>query len=182
VLPSFRCEQAVELAEACLEDDEIKKEAELALKQLEDKTVLMFDFQPRGAPIMAGYIEVNPATIYDVQIGYGWITAPGAARDRVAGTDQTRDFIFDSAERVFKINLANGWYMISVSLGDMTVRHDQMSVLANEVLKIEKVTTAGGEVRLFDFEVTVTDGVLDIMFQDVGGSDANWVCAGIEIR
>ncbi|MCP4711910.1 MAG: hypothetical protein GY869_25090, partial [Planctomycetes bacterium] len=182
VLPSYRCEQAVKLAEMCLEDDEIKKEAELALKLLENKTVLMFDFQPRGAPVMARYIEVNPDTIYDDQIGFGWTTAPGAARDRVAGTDQTRDFIFDSAEKVFKINLTKGNYLVTVYLGDMTVRHDQMSVYADDDLKIDKVTTAGGEVRKIDFDVTVADGVLELMFRDVGGSDANWVCGGIEIR
>jgi len=179
VLPSYPCEAALALAESCLADQQVAAESALAVRQLKGKDGRKFDFQPKDAPAMEGFIPVDRAMLYSDQRGYGWLQPPGAERDRKAGTSLTRDFIFDKASRTFRVKVPNGPYAVTVYLGDMTTGHDDMEVRAEGEPKLQKITNKVGEVKELSFAVEVKDGILDIEFRDAGGSDPNWACAGL---
>ena len=135
-----------------------------------------FDFQPTGSPIEIGFIEINKNTLYSSLIGYGWDTSPANDADRATGSDLERDFVYDSTDREFKVDLPNGKYNVTVLLGDKgAFAHDNMDVSAETVLKLSGVNTATGEVKQLSFTVDLSDGQLNILFQDVGGADPNWV-------
>jgi hypothetical protein len=144
--------------------------------------VYQFDFGTSISPVQAGFTRVTKSTTYPTN-GSGWITAADNDYDRGIGNDLERDFIYDNVNRTFNIDLSNGNYFVTVLLGDKgTYPHDNMNVYSEDVLKLFNVTTAAGEVKLLNFIITVTAGQLNIMFNDGGGTDPNWVCEGLIIR
>jgi len=179
LLPGYSCEEARALAEAYLNDEAVAAEAKLAVGRLSRESGQKFDFQLKGSPVMEGFTEVNQSTRYSDRLGHGWLTAPDQERNRNAGTDLTRDFIFDRAPRTFRVKVPNGSYVVTVFLGDMSNPHDNMAVHAEGKPKLKKVTSGAGEVKELAFNVDVEDGALDIEFKDAGGRDVNWTCAGV---
>jgi hypothetical protein len=91
----------------------------------------------------------------------------------------TRDLISDSAARTFRVKVPNGRHVVTVFMGDMGPGHDDMQVLADGKLKLEKISTKSGEVKELFFDVDVKNDVLDIELRDGGGKDPNWTCAGL---
>ena len=85
-----------------------------------------FDFGTVGSPVESGYTQVTESTVYSVGSGYGWAATSGlASRDRTAPNDLNRDFVFSSAEKTFNVDLANGDYTVTVTLGDQSYAHDR---------------------------------------------------------
>ncbi len=179
-LPSYPCDDAIALAKSCLGDTDVAEEAKLAIKLLERKGGLKFDFQPQGAPVMENFMEVSQSTTYTDARGYGWLKAPSAARDRQKGSALERDFLFDTRPRTFRVRVPNGAHVVTVFLGDMTTSHDRMEVLAEGEFKLRKIRNRAGEVRELFFDVDVEDGFLDVEFRDAGGNP-HWTCAGLMI-
>jgi len=144
-----------------------------------------FDFQPSGSPVQAGFIEINKDDLYALVPGYGWSSAVDNDGDRGgAYTDLERDFVYDNDDRMFNVNLPNGDYTVTVYLGDKgAFAHDDMYVDAEGgPWDLSDVDTAAGEVKILSFDITVSDGQLNILFRDNGGADVNWVSEGLEIK
>ena len=58
-------------------------------------------------------------------MGYGWSSTAGLqSRDRTAPADLTRDFVLSSTEHTFNVDLANGDYKVTVTIGDQAYLHD----------------------------------------------------------
>ncbi|MCX7044835.1 MAG: HEAT repeat domain-containing protein [Candidatus Sumerlaeota bacterium] len=182
-LPAVKCPEAMKLAESLVKDAEVGKEAELAIQTMKLDKALKFDFQPKGAPVMEGFIGVDPAMLFGEETEYGWQTPPGGTRERTAGTNLTRDFILDTAPRKFMVKLSNGEHTVTVYLGDTQSGHDKMQVKAQGQVVVPNATTAAGEVKEFTFKTTVSDGLLTLEFTKAAGSkDANWCCEGVIIK
>jgi len=150
-------------------------------------TVLLYDTQIVGkydfgipaSPVEVGFINVTNYTSYNPSLGYGWDTNPLDGRDRGSGTDLTRDFIFDTDDREFKVDLPNGMYYLTVYLGDMSYAHDNMDVTAEGTVLADNENTVAGEVKPFSSFVTVSDGQLNVLFHDDGGSNPHWTSNGL---
>jgi hypothetical protein len=140
---------------------------------------LKFDFQIPSSPVEPGFINITKDMLYNSSVGYGWTSSPSGDRDRGIGSALERDFIFDSINRTFNIDLSNGDYFVTVFLGDMSYAHDDVDVYAEGILKLDDVNTSAGEIKRLSFLVPVSDGQLNILFNDSGGSDPNWVCVGL---
>jgi hypothetical protein len=143
-----------------------------------------FDFQPAGSPVEENYTMITRTMLYNSSTGYGWLASPIDDRDRGSGSypeNLTRDFIFDSVNRTFIVDLPNGNYIVTVLLGDMSYAHDLMNVYANDQLKLSGVNTSAGEIKWLDFFVPIDNGQLNITFSDTGGS-IHWTCPGLIIK
>ncbi|MCA9174993.1 MAG: Ig-like domain-containing protein [Planctomycetales bacterium] len=137
-----------------------------------------FDFGTATSPVEPGYTGVTPAMTYTPTVGYGWLSGSIAARDRTTGTDLTRDFNFTRLG-TFVADVDNGDYTVTVLLGDMRYPHDNMGVFL-EGAQVDVVTTAAGEVVTRMYDVSVADGQLTLLLDDLGGSDANVTLVGME--
>ena len=179
ILPAYKCKQAVELAKLCLADEALKADAEAAIEKMKAQK---FDFQPSGSPIEKGFIQVAISDLFGEQKSFGWTSSPADSRDRNKGTDLARDFVFDSKPKTFKVKLANGKYSVTAFIGDMSSPHDKNEVVANGEIILKDITVQAGQVKEQAFDVTVTDGVLELTFRDTGGSDVNWTCCGLTIQ
>ena len=73
------------------------------------------------------------------------------------------------------VTLTNGVWAGTLVMGDQTTAHDNMMVWAQGQLIGNGINTvAGGQTNL-SFQVDVTDGQLNLQFDDAGGSDPSWL-------
>jgi len=141
-----------------------------------------FDFGTVDSPVEPGYVQVTSGSVFSNTIGYGWDYSNSlVSRNRDGPDSLRRDFVFSSIKHSFKVNLAKGQYLVLVIMGDENYMHDNMYVYMEGILKAN-VSTNIAEFKIEALEVTVTDGCLDIIFEDGGGSDPNWVVNGIQIE
>ena len=135
------------------------------------------------SPVAAGYVQITEATAY-VAGAYGWTTASNAQSvDRSAQSDPLkRDFVTSGTSApTFRVDLPNGNYAVTVTMGDNDAPHDNMIVKANGMVMLPDVDTAAGAFAVNTFNVTVTSGSLTMQFLDSGGIDSTWVVNGVSI-
>ncbi len=132
-----------------------------------------FDFGTPTSPVAAGYTRVSHNTSFSGSAGFGWSHGVLGSRDRGAGPDLTRDFVF-SPDAGFGLLLPSGDYDVTVTMGDAGARHDQMALLL-EGRQVDTVSTTAGQFATRSQRVSVADGALDVTLDDLGGADANAV-------
>lgn len=108
-----------------------------------------------------------------------------ASRRITYATEQVR--VACDENRTFKVDVKNGEYRVLVFIGDRgKYSHDKISVSAEGVVKVNNANTTAGdpgkEVLPFEFNVTVKDGQLDLLFQDGGGKDPYWMVNALYVR
>jgi fibronectin type 3 domain-containing protein len=142
-----------------------------------------FDFGTVSSPVETGYVQVTHATVYSTGAGYGWASTAGVgSRDRGAPDDLRRDFVYSNIDRTFNIDIANGNYRVTVIIGDRNFAHNLIDVSAEGILKINDLTVPANTFNTQTFTVTVSDGQLNILFHDAGGTDANWIINSLTIQ
>ncbi len=143
-----------------------------------------FDFGTPASAIATGYTRVTEATSY-TSGAFGWTNTSGlGSRDRSSQSDALkRDFVMSSsAARTFKVDLPNGNYAVTVTMGDNESAHDNMVVKAAGATVLADVDTAAGAFSVNTFNATVTSETLSLEFSDAGGSDPAWVVNGVAIN
>ncbi len=145
-----------------------------------------FDFGVDGE-VAPGHIAVNANTLYSAKTGYGWDAALTGDIVREHEVKTIKDFSYCDAPRTFSLDVDNGEFRVLVFIGDRGgVSRDRMSVSAEGVVQLTDITTTPGdpgtEVLPFEFDVTVEDGQLDLLFRDDGGNDPCWVVNALYVR
>ena len=107
---------------------------------------------------------------------------PSSSRDRAVPNDLQRDFVFGTATRTFNVDLANGIYQVTVTIGDSWFAHDIIDVFAEDVLMMNDLTVSAGSFNTQAFLATVSDGQLNLRIADAGGANPNWVINGMSIQ
>ena len=139
-------------------------------------TEASFDFGTSGSPVESGYTQVTESTLYSAITGYGWSSTAGLqSRDRGAPADLTRDLVLGATEHTFNVDLANGDYEVTITIGDQQYMHDLIDVYAEGILKIDDLSTTAGVFNQIVFYVTVSDEQLNIQILDQGGVQSDWV-------
>ncbi len=136
-----------------------------------------FDFGTGDSPIQDGHIRVWPATSYESEMGYGWLTEAVAGRDTGTGSDLTRD-LNATVDAVFAVDVPDGTYNVQLTLGDHSAAHDDMGVFI-EGIQVDLVSTSAGEFVTPTYEAAVLDGQLTVRLADLGGSDPEAVISGL---
>jgi hypothetical protein len=138
-----------------------------------------YDFGTAGSPVAVGYARVTAATTYSASAGYGWQSGAIDERDRGTGDDATRDFNF-TADGTFAVDLADGTYDVTVTLGDADYAHGPMGVYL-EGAQVDAVSTAAGQFAARTYRVTVSDGQLTLRLQNLGRSYDTATIAALQI-
>ena len=113
-----------------------------------------YDFGTASSPLASGYSRVTESTAFTPG-GYGWTDTSGLeSRDRSAASDALkRDFVMhSSAARTFKIDLPNGTYAVTVTMGDNDFAHDNMVVKANGAVVLADVDSAAAAYAVRTFQ------------------------------
>ncbi|HVN15907.1 MAG TPA: NBR1-Ig-like domain-containing protein [Anaerolineales bacterium] len=142
-----------------------------------------YDFGTSSSALASGYNRVTETTAY-TSGGFGWTdTSTLESRDRTSSSDPLRrDFVMSSsAARTFRVDLPNGSYLVTVTMGDNDYAHDNMIVKANGVTVLSNVSSAAGSFAVNSFNVTISSGSLSLEFSDGGGSDPTWVVNALTI-
>jgi hypothetical protein len=133
-----------------------------------------YDFGTPTSPVMPGYTQVTPSNLYAPVSGFGWMLNAGQT---VSGVDQasssapgvyplTRDFN-STASGTFAVDLPNGVYDVTVTLGDALAAHATMTVTMQGELRGNLSTTAGQFIT-DTYRVEVRNGQLQVAFAGEG--------------
>lgn len=142
-----------------------------------------YDFGTDSSPVATGFSKVTQMTVYTAG-SFGWTDASGLeSRDRTNPADDLkRDLVtHGSAARTFKVDLPNGNYTVSLTMGDNDYAHDNMVVKANGNTMLADVDNAAAAFTVNTFVVTVTGGSISLEFSDAGGADPSWVINTLSI-
>ena len=150
-----------------------------------DTTLQRFDYDlgTTSSPVKNNYTQITPETTGDIS----WSSKPSSADvgDVDGVNDLTRDFVYSRNEITLNHKLANGDWVVTLIMGDgregSSAVHDKMSVLAEGDTLFKDVSNEAGEFPVLNGNVTVTDGELNLTFNDNGGSTPHWVCNRVTI-
>jgi len=158
-----------------------------------DPDPLRFDFDDYHENTEAGYESVIGGRLYgDPILGtpgsdFGWVdTAPNSnavTNSSVFLTDLFGDHHTDTADQTFRVDVDNGWYLVSAKIGNQGTALDTINITNADT----------GDLLIGDYEVdhqigTVTfpvlvqDGTMDLTFSGTGGVADLWTLSGLEIR
>ena len=155
----------------------------LRFAELEPRLLLSaqhIDFGPSGSPVASGYTTAALAT-YSTAKGSGWLDTRGmVAVDRGIGNALNRDFVAGK-DNTYQVDVANGYYLVTLRLGDETKVRDHIDVYINNQLVASDLTIKAGNVIQPTYETLVTDGHLKIRLVDHGGTTVRWTLAGLDI-
>ena len=127
-----------------------------------------FDFGTPVSPVAEGYTQVTVDDIYfDPGATYGWEYNDPGSVDRGVGNDAVRDLHYVSSG-VFRVDLLNGDYQVTVTLGDSGSLIAQSSRLSFEDVVVGDFSHPVGEQMTEMFTVTVVDGELTMEYESTG--------------
>ncbi len=130
-----------------------------------------FDFGTADSPVATDYTAIVHTDSYSASIGYGWQTGTVYSINR-GGDALTRDLNY-THDATFAVDLPNGEYDVTVTLGEVLISHDQMGVFL-EGGQVDSITTAGGQFAVNTYRTSVSDGQLSLGLLDLGGGNY-WV-------
>ena len=94
----------------------------------------LFDMEPSAAVTANAFVGVTPDARYSPEKGYGWMTAPSSSFDSVNlkyGNALLSDGVLAPDSLVFRVDVPNGEYFITVTVGGNTSQSLKMQVAAN---------------------------------------------------
>jgi subtilisin-like proprotein convertase family protein/subtilisin family serine protease len=135
------------------------------------------DFGTDTSPVAGGQVGVGLLP-YTASRGLGWTDLSNVEIvDRVLGAAGVRDIALTSAGS-FAFDVPNGPVIVRVNFGDQTTSHEQMRVKTEGIAR-PVVSTVAGQVITRIYTVNVTDGQLNLDFEDMGGADPHVAISGI---
>jgi parallel beta-helix repeat protein len=144
-------------------------------------TNLHLEFGGSTSPVAAGYVAVDSGTLYTPTSGYGWQSGNVLSRtDTTTGLTPIQASYDYTQAATFAVDLPNGTYDITVTMGDAGWSHDREGVFFQGT-QVASVTTNAGQYYIHTFVVTVTNGQLTMKLQDLGGLDPNVVINSLDI-
>ena len=133
---------------------------------------LKFDFGQPTSMVKEGWTRVISTDLYDARRGWGWDRLPRFSFDRPDHNPDPllADGIVAQGKNAFSAKVPAGRYKVSVILGDPAPNEwrTHQNVRAGETVIARDITTNGGEYRLFEKVVEVSDGVLRLEFEGRG--------------
>ena len=141
-----------------------------------------YDFGTGSSQLEPAYTRITHTSGYSSGLA-GWTNTIGLeSRDRSAPDKLNRDFVqHSSAARTFKVDLPDGAYTVTITMGDNDHLHDNMIVKVDGATELADVDSIAGAFTENSFPVVVSGGSLSIEFSDGGGSDPTWVVNSLTI-
>lgn len=139
-------------------------------------TSLSYDLGTTSSDLAMGATRVSPFTHGDV-----WWTGKVDAINR-SGSGMLDDFVTGTNPATLNHTLPTGMWRVTVQMGDSQLARDDMSVWAEGELVAENINTAMGQSALLEFDVSLTDGELNLSFADTGGATSSWVANQVTLE
>lgn len=142
-----------------------------------------YDFGTASSPVATGATRVVHTTSYSAAQGFGWTSGSINSRDRGAshGNDVERDFNFTSLGTfVVDVPVGTAEYDVTVTLGDGLALRDDMGVFLEGAL-FGSLSAPAGQYATATYRVTVSDGQLTLLLDDLGGSNSLVMINGLDI-
>jgi hypothetical protein len=164
-----------------------QRSCRLKVEELEPRTLpatvltapLHFDFGTSTSPVATGYTGVS-LTAYTASLGYGWQSLSGLnAVDRGTSDPLTTDFI-KGHTATFLVNLPNGTYDITPTLGDALATRDVVLQAEGQPL-VTGLATAAGQFLHPTFRVQVKGGQLSVQLTCPGLSGSSFAWDALDI-
>ena len=172
---------------------------DMPLEPVSNGPVQRYDFNARtvvggvyvSTPTQTGYTGVQADTLYSQGLGYGWnevlVPVLNGTNSGPAG-DLVNDGVMYSTGTsedwpLFKADIGNGWVQVTVNYGHPEKNMDGMRIVnvdTNEYVATG-LSTDLGESASTTFFVLVTDGSVDLRFEDVTNSRMMTI-NGIDLR
>lgn len=129
--------------------------------------------------LMAGYLWGQCGTVYDANVGYGWLGSAVNSNRRGYPDVLKEDFCYSNSARTLAVDVPNGLYHIRIISGDWN--YSRTIALSLEGTLVDTFTVPapaynGGVFHDQTYDVTVADGQLTMNF----GTN-NWAVNVIEI-
>lgn len=125
-----------------------------------------FDFGIGDAP-NSSYIQVLPSTIYSEQLGYGFTQNERISSRNRDESDRLRGAFCIPLEADFTVNLPNGCYTVTVTIGDLIAPTSTTLKYGVGRIVLHKAVTSAGQYAVHSFTVKVTNGQLKLFFSGV---------------
>ncbi|MBB3112165.1 fibronectin type 3 domain-containing protein [Paenibacillus phyllosphaerae] len=125
-----------------------------------------FDFGTKTSPVMEGYIGVHDSLLYTADLGYG-LEASVVSRLRSGGDDATNDFILGTAY-VFKVDLPNGEYDVTVYSGDLLTGTSTTKTTIALEGETKGTVSSRQAITQATYRAVVTDGQLTVNVSGTG--------------
>src|SRR5262249_10586176 len=140
---------------------------------------LALDFGTAESPVAAGYTRATADDGYAISRGFGWLDGVRFSVDRGTQSALNRDFVA-TQKSAFVVDVLNGTYRVTVTLGDARAAHDRMGVFL-EGNKVASLSTAARQFVTRSFQVKVADRQLTLTLQDLGGRDQYVVLSALKV-
>jgi fibronectin type 3 domain-containing protein len=140
---------------------------------------IFLDLGTASSPVAPGYVRVTPESLFSPEAGSGWLGGTVQARDRGVGSALLRDFNFTHMG-YFSLFLEDNVYDLSLTFGDATGAHDNMSV-ALQAQGAGSLSTTAGQFVTRTYPACVVNNRLRIYLVDSGGKDVNVTLAAVQI-
>lgn len=141
---------------------------------------LQLDFGTAKSPVAPGYTQVTPTT-YSAAKGLGWQSTSGlTAINRNSGDPLTTDF-HRGRNSTFLVDVPNGTYQVTALLGDTSNPLDRVNIVAEGRTAAANLSAPAGSTTQATFQTTVTDGQLNLRFNDRGGRNPYFTLAALNI-
>lgn len=108
------------------------------------KTNYLYDMGTAESPVAEGYTPVHPGTLYEPKTGFGWLKTPDGAFDTLVGkwnNSLNRDGVLAKDSLVFKADIPNGTYLLTITFGNNKSAVLNQRVYFNSELLADSVIT-----------------------------------------
>ena len=141
-----------------------------------------FDFGTANSPVATGFTRVTSTTQFSQSQGFGWSAGTIGETDRGgSASDVNRDFN-STADGTFSVNVQNGTYQVTLTIGDAAATRDKMQVYLEGDRVENNLTTQAGTFLRRTYSVRVTDGQLTLRLKDLGGQSPTAVINALEFN
>lgn len=140
------------------------------------QTNLHLDFNARNSPAAAGYVGVQPDTLFNAATGYGWTDKKTKGFDTKSGNSLLRDG-HQGKSGTFRVAMPAG-STYDATLSFYSKKATTFDVFAEGVLAVNDLSVPAGSARSVRITGTVgDDGTLDLRF----AGDHGFVLNGIDL-
>ncbi len=150
-----------------------------------------YDFGPTGSDLQRGYTEISPETNGDIFWSGEAVEAKQTDPNEDPG-DLNRDFITGEEASVLNHKIANGTWLVAVTMGSSDDAYLGMALSAEGVLVSDKIDSPAGQFSYVDenhasvkptfFKVEVTDGELNLEFSCKEEGDNGWIVNSLLLK
>jgi hypothetical protein len=129
-----------------------------------------YDFGQTNSPVAPDHIRISPLTRGNIT----WSDSV-SSRDRGGPDPINRDYLFSTNPRTWSHLITNGTWQVAILQGDETDPRDNLTISAEGILQGDNISIAANEFVETSFAIEVTDGTLDLTFDDLGGASDRWI-------